>query len=88
MDARRQVLADSFFLLRVATLLMHPIVPSGCELICEKLAIVPDVLFSWDYDFEGMDELCAPDEVAAGWHVIVELPPRFDFFRKHPSQGK
>ncbi|MBE6464065.1 MAG: methionine--tRNA ligase [Eggerthellaceae bacterium] len=88
MTARRQVLADSFFLLRVATLLMHPIVPGGCELICEKLAIAPDVLFSWDYDFEGMDELCTLEEAEIGWHELVELPPRFDFFKKHPSQYK
>ena len=29
--ARRQVLVDSFFLLRVCTLLMHPVVPKGCR---------------------------------------------------------
>ena len=86
--ARRQVLVDSFYLLRVCALLMHPIVPFGCEKICEHMDFAPEAFFSWKGSFEGMDELCDPDEVAAGAHRIVELPPRYDFFEKHPSQIK
>ena len=86
--ARRQVLVDSFFLLRVATLLMHPVVPFGTERICDYLSFEFDDFFSWNYDFEGMDELCSASEQDEGRHRIRELPPRFDFFEKHPSQRK
>lgn len=87
-DARRQVLLDSFYLLRVCTLLMHPVAPAGCERIAFHLNLPVERVFSWKEAFEGMDELCAEDERAAGRHAVVELPPRTDFFEKHPSQFK
>ncbi len=85
-EARRQVLVDAFFLLRIATLLMHPVVPAGAEKICDYLSFEFDEFFSWNYDFESFDELCSAGELAEGRHRIRELPPRFDFFEKHPSQ--
>lgn len=88
MDARRQVLIDSFYLLRMCTLLMHPIVPGGCEKICDYLNFDFNEFFSWNYDFESMEELCGASEIEAGAHVVRELPPRFDFFELHPSQYK
>lgn len=84
--ARRQVLVDSFYLLRIATLLMHPIVPIGTEKICDYLSFEFDDFFSWNYDFDNFDELCSAGEITEGRHRIRELPPRFDFFEKHPSQ--
>ena len=78
--ARRQVLVDSFYLLRVATLLMHPVVPVGCEKICDYLSFAFDDFFSWNYDFESCEELCSAMEVDEGAHRVQELPPRFDFF--------
>ena len=84
--ARRQVLVDSFHLLRIATLLMHPIVPAGTEKICDYLSFEFDDFFSWNYDFDSFDELCSAGEITEGRHRIRELPPRFDFFEKHPSQ--
>lgn len=85
-EARRQVLLDSFYLLRVATLLMHPVVPDGCECICDYLQFDPAIFFSWNYEFDGMDELCLADEIAHGAHPVKELPPRTDFFKAHPTQ--
>ncbi len=85
---RRQVLVDSFYLLRVACLLMHPIVPAGCEKICDYLSFEFADFFSWNYDFDSNDELCPAIETDAGAHRIHELAPRFDFFRKHESQYK
>lgn len=82
-DARRQVLLDSFFLLRIATLLMHPIVPKGTEKICDYLSFEFDDFFSWNYDFEDFDELCSAGEITEGRHRIRELPARFDFFPKY-----
>lgn len=85
-EARRQVLLDSFYLLRICTLLMHPIVPLGCENICNYLQFDPTKFFSWNYEFAGMDELCSAEEVTQGTHPVKELPPRTDFFKAHPSQ--
>ncbi len=73
--ARRQVLADAAYLLWVCTLLMHPIVPAGCEDICAKLRFDPQRFFSWDHDFASLSELDPSDE-----HAVEELPPRYDFF--------
>ncbi|MDO5043631.1 MAG: methionine--tRNA ligase, partial [Slackia sp.] len=87
-DARRQVLLDSFYLLRVCTLLMHPVAPAGCEKVAVHLNIPASRVFSWSEAFESMDELCEEDERTAGRHAIVELPARTDFFEKHPSQFK
>ena len=84
-QARRQVLLDSFYLLRVATLLMHPVVPRGCELICDFMDFLPEDFFSWNYDFENMDELCSAGDINAAAHPVRELPPRFDFFKRGPS---
>lgn len=84
--AMTQALVDAFHELRAATVLMHGIVPAGCEKICEHFAIAPEVFFSWDHIFDTCDELVASLDEHAGDHAIKELPPRFDFFEKHPSQ--
>lgn len=87
-DLRRQVLIDSFYLLRVCTLLMHPVVPTGTEKICDYLNFEFDEFFSWNYDFESMEELCGTAEITEGRHRVRELSPRTDFFAPHPSQFK
>ncbi len=73
-------LVDAFAELRVATVLMHGIVPRGCELICEHFAIDPETFFSWDHIFDTTDELVRSLGEEPGTHRVVELPPRFDFF--------
>ncbi len=85
---RRQVLLDSYYLLRICTLMMHPIVPNGCEKICSYMDFDLDDFFSWNYDFDSNDELCDGVEIDAGRHQVRELPPRFDFFKKHSTQYK
>lgn len=85
---RRQVLIDSFYLLRIATLLMHPVVPKGTERICDYMNFNFDEFFSWNYDFDSMEELCHANELDDGRHRVRELPPRTDFFKFHPSQIK
>ena len=74
-QARRQVLADAAYLLWVCTLMMHPIVPAGCEDICEKLQFDPEKFFTWDNELNSLAELDPAAE-----HVVAELPPRYDFF--------
>lgn len=81
-----QALVDAFHELRAATVLMHGIVPSGCEKICEHFAIASEVFFSWEHIFETCDELVVDLGEQPGTHAIKVLPPRFDFFEKHPSQ--
>ena len=87
-ELRRQTLIDSFYLLRIATLLMHPIVPRGTEKICDFMNFDFDEFFSWNYDFDSMEELCSAHELEAKRHRVRDLPPRTDFFSFHPSQKK
>ena len=85
-NAMTQALVNAFHELRVATILMHGIVPAGCELICEYFDIDPVVFFSWDHIFESTDCFIESLGEEAGKHAVKPLPPRFDFFAKHPSQ--
>lgn len=85
---RTQVLIDSFYLLRVCTLLMHPMVPRGCELICEYMGFDKDAFFDWNASFDDLSGLCSDAENEFGRHAVKILPPRFDFFSMHPSQMK
>ena len=87
-ELRKQVLIDCFYALRIAALVMHPIVPKGCEKICEYLCFDAASFFSWEGDFDGLQELCTQEECESCKHRVLELPPRTDFFEKHPSQFK
>lgn len=84
--AMTQALVDAFTELRVATVLMHGIVPAGCELICEYFDIDPVTFFSWDNIFTSTDEFVESLGEKPGKHRVKPLPPRFDFFSKHESQ--
>ena len=48
----------------------------------------PREFFDWEHALEGPLELAAARGESAEQHAIVPLPPRFDFFEKHPSQVK
>ncbi|MCH3968009.1 MAG: class I tRNA ligase family protein [Atopobiaceae bacterium] len=86
--AYRAALADAFCALRTCALLMHPAVPQGCERICEHMGFPAETFFSWDHAFDTPTDLAEAAGEKPGEHAIVELPPRFDFFEKHPSQVK
>ncbi len=83
-----QALANAFRVLRTVTLLLHPAVPDGTELICEYFDLPGELFFSWEHAFEGPAELCRAAGEEPGEHRLVELPPRFDFFPWHESQRK
>ena len=87
-DAYVAALRDAFHELKCAALLMHPAVPAGWEKIREQLGIDAERLFSWDNASLTFDELLATMGERPGEHAVVELPPRFDFFERHPSQLK
>ncbi|MGI6755817.1 MAG: class I tRNA ligase family protein [Atopobiaceae bacterium] len=86
--AYRQALANAFAELRTLALLMHPAAPAGTEKICEYLNFAPELFFSWENAFMDPTELCELIGEKPSEHQLKELPPRFDFFEKHPSQYK
>ena len=85
-SAMRAALRDAFAALRVAALLMHPCVPTGCEMIRDYFQFDEELFFSWDYAFMSLDELTVAAGETPGEHVVRELPARTDFFSKHESQ--
>ena len=80
----KQVLIDAFYMVKVATVLSHPVVPSGCEKTCEYLNIDPDKMFNWDHIFDDIYELVDDKNN----HKLKELKEKEDFYLKHPSQFK
>ena len=81
-------LADAFAELRTTALLMHAAVPHGCELVAEHMGFAAHDFFSWEHALATPCELAEALGEDASEHAVVELPPRFDFFRKHESQYK
>ncbi|MBR0385648.1 MAG: class I tRNA ligase family protein, partial [Erysipelotrichaceae bacterium] len=80
-ELRKQTLIDCFHMVRVATLLSHAIVPSGCEKTGEYLNL-DERFWNWDHAFEDLYFFCDDPEN----HEIRELEAKEDFFLKHPSQ--
>ena len=78
---RRQALIDAFHMVRVATVLMHPIAPEGTERIREYLRLGED-FWGWDRIFEPLRAFMADPAD----HRLKFLEPRVDLFEKHPSQ--
>lgn len=76
-----QHVIDNLHMIKVATILLHPVAPRGTELIREYLHFGEE-FWSWKSIHEPIS-VAAPGGTA---HRIKELPPRFDFFPKHPSQ--
>lgn len=80
----RQILIDAFYMVRVASVLAHPVVPSGTEKTCDYLNVDPDKFFSWDYIFADIYDLVEDKEN----HKLKLLKEKEDFYTKHPSQFK
>ena len=78
-DELKQALADIFYIIRIAAVLLHPMVPEGTEKIREYLQ-TDEKIWSWDTIFEPLTYF-----VGTG-HKLKFLPPRTDFFTRHPSQ--
>ena len=81
-------LADAFAELRTTALLMHAAVPHGCELVAEHMGFSARDFFGWEHALDTPCQLAAALGEDPSEHAVVELPPRFDFFRKHESQYK
>lgn len=80
-DLRRQVLIDSFYAVRIIATLVHPIAPTGAEMVREYLG-VDERIWDWETIFEPLDYFI-PDIKE---HKLKFLEPRVDFFKKHESQ--
>ena len=78
---RRQVVIDSFHAVRVAATLVHPLAPSGADMVREYLG-VDERIWDWKTIFEPLDYFI-PDMKE---HKLKFLEPRVDFFKKHESQ--
>ena len=78
---RKQTLIDTFHMVRVATVLMHPIAPAGTEMICEYLNFDRE-FWNWDRIFDTIYDFMINKES----HSLKFLEPRVDFFKKHESQ--
>lgn len=78
---RAQVLVDTFYAVRVAAMLIHPIAPTGCEKLREYLN-VDKRIFNWDFAFEPLTFFMED----ANTHEFKFLEPRVDFFEMHESQ--
>lgn len=78
----RQALADNTHLIKVATVLLHPIAPRGTATILEMLDFRDSSFWSWARIHDPITSFYADPAQAR----VKELPPRFDFFPRHPSQ--
>ncbi len=78
-DELSQVLADMFYVIRIAAILLHPMAPFGTQKIQEYLG-VDDSFWSWEHIFEPVSYFTGEG------HKLKFLPPRTDFFTRHESQ--
>ena len=74
-----QVLANLFYIIRIAGVLLHPMAPFGTEKLRDYLQ-ADERIWSWDTIFEPLTYF-----VGSG-HKLKFLPPRTDFFARHESQ--
>ncbi len=78
---RKQILVDCFHAIKTIAILLHPIAPSGCEMIREYLNL-DERIWNWDNIFKTIHELS--DEVEC--FDVKFLEPKIDFFKKHECQ--
>ncbi|MBE6890191.1 MAG: methionine--tRNA ligase [Ruminococcaceae bacterium] len=74
-----QPLANLFYMIRIAGVLLHPMAPFGTEKLREYLE-VDERIWSWDTILEPLTFFTGEK------HKLKFLPPRTDFFTRHESQ--
>ena len=74
-----QALANLFYIIRIAGVLLHPMAPFGTEKLREYLQ-ADERIWSWDTIFEPLTFFTEKN------HKLKFLPPRTDFFTRHESQ--
>ena len=78
-EARKQLIADTIHIIKTGVILLHPIAPSGSELVAEYMK-AEDKLWDWNNIEKTFKEIC-PDVTQFKF-----LESKFDFFKKHPTQ--
>lgn len=78
-EALEQALANLFYIIRIAGVLLHPMAPFGTEKLREYLK-VDERIWSWETIFEPLNYFTGEK------HELKFLPPRTDFFTRHESQ--
>ncbi len=78
-DELSQALANLFYIIRIAGILLHPLAPFGTEKLREYLEVDKSI-WSWDNIFEPLAFF------TGSGHKLKFLPPRTDFFTRHESQ--
>ena len=74
-----QALANLFYMIRIAGVLLHPLAPFGTEKLREYLD-VDERIWSWNTILEPLAYFTGEN------HKLKFLPPRTDFFTRHESQ--
>lgn len=78
-EVLEQALANLFYIIRIAAVLLHPMAPFGTEKLREYLQ-VDERIWSWETIFEPLGYFTKEK------HELKFLPPRTDFFTRHESQ--
>ncbi|MCQ2460081.1 MAG: class I tRNA ligase family protein, partial [Ruminococcus sp.] len=78
-DALKQALANLFYMIRIAGVLLHPMAPFGTEKLGEYLQ-VDERIWSWETILEPLTYFTESN------HQLKFLPPKTDFFTRHESQ--
>ena len=79
-ELRTQILVDCLYGVKVITTLLHPIAPTGCDMVKEYLG-VDERIYDWNHIFDDLADWINPDE-----HVFQFLEPKVDFFKKAECQ--
>lgn len=78
-EGTAQALADLFYMIRIAAILLHPMAPFGTEKVREYLG-AGEEFWDWATIFEPVNYFTGKG------HKLKFLPPRTDFFTRHESQ--
>lgn len=81
-DELKQLIVDTLHMIRVATVLLHPVAPVGAEYVADYLRVDKTKFFDWQYIFD--DIYCFMENKEH--HKLKTLFEKEDFFKKHPSQ--
>ena len=80
MTAIKSVVINTLFIIKTGIMMLYCITPEGCNIVANKLNLKPEV-FDWKNTTKPIYDFCNNKD-----YQIAELEPRFDFFKKHPSQ--
>lgn len=79
-QCKKQILVDTLFVVKAGIMMLHSVVPANCEVVADKLNLEP-AIFLWKNINKPIYEFSTKKDFS-----IQELEPKFDFFKKHPSQ--